>query len=64
MSKSLEMSLTSAITKKNLAMKKKKKNEAFARAALAYQETRMGKMEEESKRLKQEAVEISRVIIT
>ncbi|KAI3800984.1 hypothetical protein L1987_29084 [Smallanthus sonchifolius] len=59
MSISLEMRLNSTILKKNLAIKKKQRNEAFARAALAYEETLMGKLEE-SNRLKQEAAEISK----
>ncbi|KAD3068631.1 hypothetical protein E3N88_36511 [Mikania micrantha] len=58
MSRSLETRLTSAMMNKKAAIKKKKETEAFARAALAYEEIQMKKVEEESKRLKQEAVEI------
>ncbi|KAM0071960.1 hypothetical protein Hdeb2414_s0001g00031151 [Helianthus debilis subsp. tardiflorus] len=61
MSRSLEVRLTSAVMKKNSAIKKKQGNEAFARAALVQAETQMAKMEEESNRLKQEAVEISKL---
>ncbi|KAJ0597844.1 hypothetical protein HanHA89_Chr04g0159261 [Helianthus annuus] len=61
MSRSLEVRLTSAIMKKKSAIKKKQGNEAFARAALVQAETRMAKVEEESNRLKQEAVEISKL---
>ncbi|KAI3741854.1 hypothetical protein L1987_59532 [Smallanthus sonchifolius] len=63
MSISLEMRLNSTILKRNLAIKKRQRNEAFARAALAYEETRMGKLEEESNRLKQEAAEISKELL-
>ncbi|KAK9055790.1 hypothetical protein SSX86_026875 [Deinandra increscens subsp. villosa] len=61
MSRSLDTRLTSAMMEKKLANKRKKGKEAFARAALAYEESHMEKMKEESKRLKQEAVEISKL---
>ena len=59
----LDLRLTSAKMKKGLAIKKKQENEAISQIALAHEELRLEKMVEESKKLKQEAVEINKVVI-
>lgn len=63
MHKALKKRLTSALLEKELANKKKQENEASARAALSYEKIQMKKMKKEFKRLKQEAVEISKVVM-
>ncbi|KAK1417109.1 hypothetical protein QVD17_26231 [Tagetes erecta] len=62
MSRSLEIRLTSALNKKELAFKKKQETQTFAQAALAYEEIKTNKLEQESKSLKQETSEISKLL--
>ncbi|PWA88523.1 hypothetical protein CTI12_AA119760 [Artemisia annua] len=57
----LDVRLTSAKMKKDLAIKKRQENEAISQIALAHEELRLEKMVEESKKLKQEAVEINKL---
>ncbi|MFS7948791.1 hypothetical protein Hanom_Chr06g00563991 [Helianthus anomalus] len=45
-----------------LATKKKQENKAFAEAALACEKIQMNKVEQEVKSLKQEVVEISKLL--
>lgn len=56
------MRLTSALMKKDLAIKKKQQNEALSQAVLACEDFRIQKMIEESNRWKQESLEISKVV--
>ncbi|XP_076894777.1 uncharacterized protein LOC143547174 [Bidens hawaiensis] len=62
MSRSLEMRLTSALMKKELAVKKKQENEEFAEAALACEGIQMKKVEQELNNLKQQVGETSKLV--
>ncbi|XP_076935108.1 uncharacterized protein LOC143601626 [Bidens hawaiensis] len=62
MSRSLETRLTSALMKKELAVKKKQANEHFTEAALACEGIQMKKVEQEFKNLKQEVRETSKLM--
>ncbi|MFS7941473.1 hypothetical protein Hanom_Chr06g00476671 [Helianthus anomalus] len=62
MSRSLNTRLTSASMSNELAIKKKQENEAFAEAALACEKIQMNKVEQEVKSLKQQLVEISKLL--
>ncbi|GJT64961.1 hypothetical protein Tco_1016441 [Tanacetum coccineum] len=59
----LEVRMTSAEMKKDLAINKKQENEAISQIALAHEELRLEKMVEESKKLKQEALEIHKELL-
>ncbi|KAI3773094.1 hypothetical protein L6452_04293 [Arctium lappa] len=61
MRRALETRLASALIKKELADKEKLENEKSFREALAYQESEMAEVVEESYRLKQEASENSKL---
>lgn len=61
MRRALETRLTSALIKKELADKEKLEKEGSFREALAYHESEMGEVAEESNKLKQEAVENSKL---
>lgn len=63
MDRALNIRWTSASTKRKLAILNKQEGEASAAAAVAYEEMQMEKLKLESKKVKQEASETSKVVM-